>query len=76
MSKTYPHFQEIKVLATSENTQSSTRFGGTKHARPTLVKVSDPENAGIGSENMATIFPQLDALHVLDTSAHFDAGWR
>ena len=21
------------------------------------------------------VFPQLDALHVLDTSAHFDAGW-
>ena len=22
-----------------------------------------------------TIFPRLDALHVLDASAHFDAGW-
>ena len=22
-----------------------------------------------------TVFPQLDALHVLDASAHFDAGW-
>ena len=23
-----------------------------------------------------TIFPRLDALHVLDASAHFDAGWN
>ena len=22
-----------------------------------------------------SVFPQLDALHVLDTSADFDAGW-
>ena len=22
-----------------------------------------------------TVFPGLDALHVLDASAHFDAGW-
>ena len=22
-----------------------------------------------------TVFPRLDALHGLDTSAHFDAGW-
>ena len=22
-----------------------------------------------------TVFPQLDALHILDTSARFDAGW-
>ena len=22
-----------------------------------------------------TVFPRLDALHVLDASAHFDAGW-
>ena len=26
--------------------------------------------------NRPTIFPRLDALHVLDASAHFDAGWR
>ena len=24
---------------------------------------------------LTTTFPQLDALHVLDASAHFDAGW-
>ena len=24
---------------------------------------------------LTTAFPQLDALHVLDASAHFDAGW-
>ena len=23
-----------------------------------------------------TAFPRLDTLHVLDASAHFDAGWR
>ena len=24
---------------------------------------------------IGTVFPRLDALHVLDASAHFDAGW-
>ena len=23
-----------------------------------------------------TVFPRLDALHILDASAHFDAGWN
>ena len=26
-------------------------------------------------EKTNAIFPQLDALHVLDASSHFDAGW-
>ena len=31
------------------------------------------ENAIISKA--VTVFPRLDALHVLDASTHFDAGW-
>ena len=29
----------------------------------------------VSTMQLTTVFPRLDALHVLDASARFDAGW-